>query len=306
MTTDRLINIFATVTLVEMMLTIGMGAAIADVWAVARDWRGVIRALVANYVLVPAAALGLALVAGAPPMVAAGVMIVAVCPGAPYAPPFTALAKGSVERAVGLMVILAGSSAVLAPLLLRLLLPVVTRGGTATVDAGRIVSTLALVQFLPLCIGLGIAAQRPAWARRLKTPLGRVSTVLNVALLCVILVVQFHLLTAIRVTGYLAMFALLASSAAAGWFLGRGDAADRKALAITTSVRNVGVGLVIAGGSFPGTPAVTFTTAYALFQTLVTALAVTALGRQAAAPRRADPSLSARQNLPVGLGPPTI
>ena len=79
------------------------------------------------------------------------------------------------------------------------------------------------------------------------------------------------------------MFALLACSAAAGWLLARRDPADRRTLAITTAVRNVGVALVIAGGSFPGTPAVTFTTAYGLFQTVLTALAAIAIGRRAAA-----------------------
>jgi BASS family bile acid:Na+ symporter len=289
---DRLINILAGVTLVELMLTIGLGATLADVLAVARDWRGVIRAALANYVLVPAAAVGLVLLFHAHPLVAAGVMVVAVCPGAPYAPPFTALAKGDVARAIGLMVILAGSSALLAPLLLRFLLPFVSRGGgPVNVDSGRIVSTLALIQFIPLCVGLGIAAYRPALARRLKGPAAKLSTVLNVLLLGTILAVQYPMLSTIRTTGYVGMFALLACSAAAGWLLGGPVAAHRTALSITTSVRNVGVGLVIAGGSFPGTPAVTFTTAYALFQTAVVALVVVVLARRTqAAPAAAAPS----------------
>ena len=292
MSIDRLINILAAVTLVELMLTIGMSATVAQVGAVARDWRGVIRAAVANYVVVPAAAIALVLLFRAQPLVAAGVMIVAVCPGAPYGPPFTAIAKGDVSRAVGLMVILAGSSAVLAPILLQWLLPLVTGGQAARVDAGRIVGTLVLVQFLPLCAGLAVAARRPTWAQRLRKPLGQLSAFLNVALLAVILAVQFHMLAGIRVRGYVGMLALLLASAAAGWLLGGRGVTARKTLAITTSVRNVGVGLVIAGGSFPGTPAVTFTTAYALLQTVVTALAVVAVGRRAVAIATGSPTLA--------------
>ena len=293
MSIDRLINILAAVTLVELMLTIGLSATLADVGAVARDWRGVMGAAVANYVVVPAAAVALVLLFRAPPLVAAGVMIVAVCPGAPFGPPFTAIAKGDVSRAVGLMVILAGSSAVLAPLLLQWLLPFVTGGQAARVDAGRIVRTLVLVQFLPLCVGLAVAARRPAWAQRLRKPLGQLSVFLNIALLAVILTVQFHLLAHIRVRGYIGMFSLLAASAAAGWLLGGRGATERRTLAITTSVRNVGVGLVIAGGSFPGTPAVTFTTAYGLLQTVVTALTVVAVGRRVVAVAPGSPSLAA-------------
>lgn len=279
MNSDRFINILAIVALVELMVTIGLGASVGQVWKVARDWRGVIRALVANYVLVPAAAVGLLLLFRAQPMVAAGVMVVAVCPGAPFAPPFTMLAKGRVDLAIGQMVILAGTSAALAPLLLKLLLPLAAGGGPANVNGSQIVRTLAVAQFLPLCLGLGVASYRPELARRLKKPLGQLSAVLNVGLIGVILAVQFPLLKEIRVLGYVGMGALLACSAAAGWLLAGGGSAERKTLAITTSVRNVGVGLVIAGGSFPGTPAVTFTTAYALFQCVLVALAAIAVGR---------------------------
>lgn len=55
--------------------------------------------------------------------------------------------------------------------------------------------------------------------------------------------------------------------------------ANRKAMAITTSIRNVGVGLVIATSSFPGTAAVTATLAFALFQSLVMALVALGWGK---------------------------
>lgn len=284
MTADRLINLLAVVALADLMLTIGLGSTVADLWAVARDSGAVGRATIANYVLVPAAAVGLVLLVRPHPMVACGAMIVAVCPGAPYAPPFTALAKGRAEQAVGLMVVLAGSSAVFAPMLLQALLPLVAGGGAAKVKGLKVVTTLALTQFLPLCAGLCAAGFRPSLANLLKTPLARLGTVLNVALIAVILVVQFRMLAAIRATGYAAMLVLLACSATAGWVLARRDPAARRTLAVTTAVRNVGVGLVIAGGSFAGTPAVTFVTAYALLQTVVVALVVVAFSRITVAP----------------------
>jgi BASS family bile acid:Na+ symporter len=283
MTIDQFINLLAAVTLVEMMFTIGLGATPAEIVTVLRDWRGMLAAVLANYVLVPAAAVGLVLMFRVQPMVAAGVMIVAVCPGAPYGPPFTAIARGRVDRAVGLMVLLAGSSAVLAPLLLQLLLPIVASGGNAAVDAVKIVRTLAGVQFLPLCAGLAVVAYWPERAQALRKPCTTISKVLNLTLLVVILAAQYRLLAEIRPRGYAGMFALLAASAVAGWLLGGRDAANRKTLAITTAVRNVGVGLVIAGGSFPGTPALTLVTAYAFVQTIGTLLAALAVARRSSA-----------------------
>ena len=56
-----------------------------------------------------------------------------------------------------------------------------------------------------------------------------------------------------------------------GWMLSRLGSDNRKAMALKTSVGNVGFSLVIATCSFPGTPAVTELLAYAVFQTIVLA-----------------------------------
>src|SRR5262249_53127866 len=126
MTIHQLINVLVTITLVEMMVAIGLGVTFAELLGVARNWRLVGRAALATYVCVPAAAVGLLLLFDAPPLVAAGFLILAVCPGAPYGPPLTSAARGNVAAAVGLMVILAGSSAIVAPLLLQVLLPLMS------------------------------------------------------------------------------------------------------------------------------------------------------------------------------------
>src|ERR1043166_1536274 len=81
MSIDQFVNLLATVTLFEMMVTIGLGVAVAEVAAVARDWRAVACAGLANYVIVPLVALGLLLLFHAAPLVAAGFLIAAVCPG---------------------------------------------------------------------------------------------------------------------------------------------------------------------------------------------------------------------------------
>lgn len=261
----EVINVLVTVTLVEMMAVIGLGVTCADLLASARDWRLAGRAALANYVCVPAATVGLMLLFGPHPLVAVGFLILAVCPGAPYGPPFTAVAKGDVPRAVGLMVLLAGSSAVLAPLLLHYLLPLVSGDEPLTVDTTRIVVTLLATQLLPLCAGVAVRQWRPALAERLQEPAKLVSKVLNLAVVGLILATQFGLLLEIRPRGFVGMLALLAASWAAGWFLGGPGSDLRRTMTLTTSLRNVGVGLVIASSAFPGTPAVTAVLAYGLF-----------------------------------------
>lgn len=279
MSLDRFLNLLATVTLFEMMVTIGLGVAVREIAAVAKDWRTVTRAGFANYVIVPAAAVALLLLFHTSAFVAAGFLIAAVCPGAPYGPPFTGMAKGNVALAVGLMLILAASSALLTPLLLHLLLPVVSGGSPIQIDAAKMIATLLGGQLLPLALGLLIRHRRPTLADGLARPARLLSLLLNVALLGTILTAQFDTLIAIPPRAFLGMTALVLAGLAAGWLVGGPGRADRTAMVMATSVRNVGVTLVIAVASFPGTPAVTSATAFGLFQTILVALVALAWGR---------------------------
>src|SRR5215831_15457261 len=101
MTIDQLINVLVTITLIEMMVAIGLGVTFVDLAGVARNWRLVARAALANYVCVPAATVGLLLLIDPHPLVAAGFLILAVCPGAPFGPPCARIAGGNVPAAVG-------------------------------------------------------------------------------------------------------------------------------------------------------------------------------------------------------------
>jgi BASS family bile acid:Na+ symporter len=80
------------------------------------------------------------------------------------------------------------------------------------------------------------------------------------------------------------MLALLVASWAAGWLLGGPGCGNRRALTLTTSLRNVGVGLVIATGNFAGTAAVTAVLAYGVVEIGGSLLLALAWGRVPLAP----------------------
>jgi BASS family bile acid:Na+ symporter len=284
MTTDQFIHALVTVMLVEMMLAVGLGVRAAELMAVAKNGRLVLQAGLANYLCVPAVTVGLLILFHpADPMIPAGFLILAVCPGAPFGPPCTKLARGNVTAAVGVMVILAGSSAVLAPLLLHFLLPLLSGDETLQVDEAKIVATLLATQLFPLGVGLGLRHWRPALAKRLQKPANLASAVLGLATVALILVVQFSLLAEIGWRGWVGMSALLAASWACGWLLGGPGVDNRKALALTTSLRNVGVGLVIVAGNFPNSAALTAVLAYGIFEIVGSLLLSLGWGRKAAA-----------------------
>jgi bile acid:Na+ symporter, BASS family len=304
---DRLINIVVTITLIEMMMAIGLSVTFGDLVGVARSWRLVARAGLANYVCVPAATVGLLLLFDAQPMVAAGFLILAVCPGAPYGPPFTAIAKGNVAVAVGLMVVLAGSSAIMAPILLHYLLPLMSENEPLRVDGTRMTTTLLVTQLLPLGVGVAVRQWRPLLAEWLQKPANLVSKVLNLIAVGLILIAQFQLLMEIRLRGFVGMLALLIVSWVAGWLLGGPETAIRKTMTLTTSLRNVGVGLVIATSTFANTPAVTAALVYGLFEVVGSLLLALAWARQARAtellPEGTTSQAVARERVGKGTGP---
>jgi BASS family bile acid:Na+ symporter len=148
------------------------------------------------------------------------------------------------------------------------------------IDSTKLIATLLITQLVPLCVGLAVRSWRPALAARLQKPANRLTAILNLTVVGFILATQFGLLAAIPPRAYIGMSALLVASLAAGWLLGGSARDNRKAMALTTSLRNVGVGLVIATGAFPGTPAVTATLAYGLFEILGCLLVALWWGRE--------------------------
>jgi BASS family bile acid:Na+ symporter len=268
--TKQLINGFVIITLIEMMIAIGLSVTFAELAPVGRSWRWLIRAAATNYFCVPAAAASLLLMVGTHPMVAVGFLVLAVCPGAPYGPPLTAVAKGNTVVAVGLMVLLAASSPIIAPIALCGLLPLVSGSDPLLIDSGKIAITLLVTQMFPLCLGIAVRQWWPTAAERMQKPANLVSKVLNLFTVGLILVAQFDMLTEIRPRGFVGILILLIVSWTAGWLLGGPTPETRKALAVTTSLRNFGVGLVIATSAFPGTPAVTAIVAYGLVSLLGT------------------------------------
>jgi BASS family bile acid:Na+ symporter len=121
---------------------------------------------------------------------------------------------------------------------------------------------------LPLAVGLGIRHWAPRSTQWVDKPVGLLGNLLLLAGVGLILATQYQTLSAVRLRGWAGMLLLLAASLVIGWICGGPARATRKALALTTAIRNAAVGLVIVSTSFAGTPAVTAVVAYALVSIL--------------------------------------
>jgi BASS family bile acid:Na+ symporter len=263
-----LISLLNLTALVAIMLSMGLQVKWQAVMTSARPVLLVVLGLFANYLLMPAITLGLLYLFQADPMVSAGFLILAVCPGAPIGPPVTGIAKGNVPWAIGMMTILAGSSVFLSPALLGVLLGWTAPASNLRFDYLAILRTLLVAQMCPLAVGLSIHHWAPKLTQWIARPVGVMANVLLLVLVVLIVAAQYETLAAIRLRGWTGMSVLLLASLAVGWLCGGPDVAIRKALAVTTAARNAAVGLVIVTSNFAGTPAVTAVVAYALVSIL--------------------------------------
>jgi bile acid:Na+ symporter, BASS family len=283
MSTDTLINLLNIAALVLMMIYMGLSVSLGEIVASAKRGRLVALGLLANFVIVPIVIVGLLILFHAGPLPSAGFLILAVCPGAPLGPPLVAMAKGDVAFSVGFMVILAVLTAVVSPFLLQFLLSFLPSDTALTINYAQIIKVLVVGQIAPLLVGIAVHQWLAKIGSRLVAPLKVLSNVLLVGVIVLILATQYTTLAAIRARGIVGMLLLFLASLLVGWFAGGKGREMRRAMALTTTVRNAAVALVIVTGNFAGTPAVTAVVAYALVSIVGSYIVAIIMGKRGGA-----------------------
>jgi bile acid:Na+ symporter, BASS family len=256
---QTLIIILVSFTIAEMMFAIGLQLTFSKLAASITESPGlVINALLANFILVPAITLLVIRIFHIPLYAAAGLMILGAAPAAPYGPPFTAIARGNLAFSTALMVLLAGTSAFMTPLILHLSFPYIDSAGLFIhVDAGKLIGTLFFIQLFPLCLGLSFGQWLPKTTSLLRKPAGLLSAILNSLMIVCIGCLQLRVFSEIRLTEIIFTLLLVTAGLYAGWMLGFPVKENRKSLSIITAMRNMSLSMAIAASSFPASPVVT-------------------------------------------------
>ena len=267
MSFDKAMNMLNLASLVALMFASGLQVGIDDVLKAARDKALLLKAIFVNYGIIPSLALVLLRTLQAPPAVAAGFVILAVCPGAPIGPPLSKLAGGNLPASLTMMLVLSALSAFLSPMLLSILLPHLSEGKALNIDYLAIITALLLGQLLPFLAGLFCAAKAPGFAANFSKPLDRLSKAMFLLVLILITCTQSQAFAQVRLQGWLGMFILLSASLMLGYFSGAKDPATCIAAALSSGTRNGGVALLIALGNFPASPAVAAVVVYTVFST---------------------------------------
>ena len=201
---------------VSSMLAVGLSLTVGQIVAPLRNVKLVVFALLANFVLMPAAALVIAKFLRLDQPLGIALLLLGAAAGAPFLPKLAGIAKGNLAFAVGLMVLLMVLTVAYMPLVLPMLLEGVS------VDPIKIARSLLLLMLLPLGAGLAVNARFGSIAERLRAPLNQLST-LSLALLIVLLLVTNiqNVIGLFGTRGILASILFLLSGAGIGMVPGR-------------------------------------------------------------------------------------
>jgi BASS family bile acid:Na+ symporter len=272
------------VFLLSSMSEIGLGLRLQQVLQPLRNTRLVTLSLVANFVIAPSLALGIARLLGLDEPYAQGLLLLGLAAGAPFMPKIAGVAKGDVAFSVGLLVMLMVGTIVYLPAVL----PLLVEG--SRVNPWKIVQLLVLLILLPLIGGMIFRAHAPSFAPRLATVLARISGATLLA--TVVLIVALHFRSLMSVFGTGAIYAGLLFSflcALCGWLLGGRHGAQRTVLGIGTGFRSFPAALIVSVQRFedPIVPVMVITTTLSALVVLLPAAWL--MGRGApAAPGKLD------------------
>jgi len=274
-----------------LMLGLGVNQSLTDLRDLWRNPALVLRSLLAVAVLFPlATGLLLKLVPGVPAGVAAGLAILAACPGAPVTYKRSALAGGDPAYTSSLHVTLAILTLLITPATLALFNAAFRLELAVSAPLAEVARQVAAVQFLPIGIGLLLQQAAPRASQKLRQPLRRLADGAFLALAALLLfpVVLWAIVQVVWPIGGLAI-ALMALLVAMGLVLGvllawQQPPGTQSSLAIATIARNLGLALLIArlgGASERITPTIL---GYALVSLLIAApFSIWSKGRSAAA-----------------------
>jgi BASS family bile acid:Na+ symporter len=230
---------------VSSMLAVGLSLTVGQILEPLRSARLVILALVANFVVMPLAALLIARAFQLDQPLGIALLLLGGAAGAPFLPKLAGVARGNLAFAVGLMVLLM----VLTVGYLPLVLPMLLEG--VSVDPWAIARSLIVLMLIPLMIGLAVRARAAGVAGRAAPVLNKVSTVSLTVMIVLMLVTNLRDIVALYGTrGVLASIVFLLAGFGVGWLLGGPARETRSVLAMGTAQRNIAAALVVGGQNF--------------------------------------------------------
>jgi BASS family bile acid:Na+ symporter len=208
------------------------------------------RALLANFVIIPILGFIIARFFDLPPDFRTGFLLLAMAPGGLLALQFARVSKGNLVFAVAVLLGFCLLAILITPLFVYWFFP---REGAGRLPFGWLTMMLLLLIVVPLVVGRVLQKISPEHAPKLGLWLGRLSIVIFIVAALMAGKYKSPAIKLMGNDGIAAIVILILGAWVVGWLMGGPEIRNRKVLAISTSMRNVGVCLPIASNYFAGT-----------------------------------------------------
>ena len=238
------IGLFAVGTVFVVMFALGLMLGREQIAAALQRRVVLVAVIFAVVVPIPAIAVLIVKLFHPGPAISAGIILMAISPGAPVALRRALDAGGDRRFAPALHLAIVLLAVVTVPASVLILDWIFSAEFTVTpFDIGR---QVFFAQLLPLALGATLRAWRPALAERLEPRAGRVGNLLLVALGVMALIDLPSILGAIGWIPTVAGFGMTIVALAVGAAFAGRDAEVRPAAAVAAAMRNPGLALLIA------------------------------------------------------------
>ena len=177
---------FVPFFLFTVMMAMGLALSLQDLKRVLAKPKAIIAGLLAQILLLPAITIGLGFLFSSPPIIAAGAIILAACPGGVTSNAYAFSARADIALSVGLTTIASMVTVFSIPYLTLYALDLhLDRSEMPALSALQVTWTLAKFTIIPVTLGMIFRAWQPDLAKKLIEPL-RIITLIALILIALI------------------------------------------------------------------------------------------------------------------------
>jgi BASS family bile acid:Na+ symporter len=245
-------NVLIPATLTSMMIIVGSGLRLEAFRSLLRSPLTLAGGTLSQVMLLPAGALVLIFLMRPSSELAAGLILVAACPGGAISNFYCHFARLNVALSVMLTAISSILSFVLLPLILAITFPAIALDRAVDVPVIALSLQLFLFVFVPIGLGMVFSFYFPQAVGRYARLLRGIGLLLLLMLLTFILVAQWETVWQLSGDAAVLAIAFTAFAALTGWVtalvLGL-ELKDRTVFAIEFSVRNLAAAVLVAVSS---------------------------------------------------------
>lgn len=232
-----------------IMFVMGTGLSWQSFTPLVSKPKAALLGVIAQLLLLPVIIWVLILVLRLPPVIAAGLVLLACAPGGATSNLFSSLSEGDLPLSIALTAIVSLLSPLWMPWAAQMQLAWLGYEVVFKLSYKLVVLQLTLVTALPLALGMGLRRLKTAWVERYEKQFKQLSVGLLMLMILLLISVNYQVLPSVFGLSALMVILLSSLALAAGYTLARLlglSERQSRTLSFETGVQNAGMAMMIA------------------------------------------------------------